>query len=99
MTLPLGGSLIAGAEQLPQAFSWADFACAFQSHLEANERIIGDWVAHYRDELPRYGTDSKTLLRETRRRAGACETVQISVARAYAQLLKTPVSAKGGGRA
>ena len=33
MTLPLGGSLIAGAEQLPQAFSWADFACAFQSHL------------------------------------------------------------------
>jgi GMP synthase (glutamine-hydrolysing) len=99
MTLPPGASLIAGAEQSPQAFSWGDFACAFQFHLEANERIIGEWVAHYRDELPRYGIDPTTLLRETRRRVGAYATVQISVARAYAQRLKTAVLAKGGGRA
>jgi GMP synthase-like glutamine amidotransferase len=97
MTPPPGATLIAGAEQSPQTFSWADFACAFQFHVETNERLIGDWVAHYRDELPRYGIDSTTLLRETRRRVGAYETVQISVARGYAQRLKTAVLVRGGG--
>jgi GMP synthase (glutamine-hydrolysing) len=99
MTLPPGATLIAGDEQSPQAFSWAGFACAFQFHLEANARIIAGWVAHYQEELPRYGIDSTTLLRETRRRAGAYETMATAVVRAYAQRLKTAALATAAGGA
>ena len=94
MTLPPGGTLIAGDEQAPQAFSWADVAWAFQFHLEANAPIIADWVAHYQETLARCGIDSTTLLRETRRRGGGYEAMSTAVARAYAQRLKAAASTR-----
>jgi hypothetical protein len=98
MTMPPGASLVAGDEQAPQAFAWQDFAWAFQFHLEANEGIIGGWVAHYEDELHQRGPDPTTLIRETRRQAAQYEAVAAAVARAYAKLVKSTAQATVGMR-
>jgi GMP synthase-like glutamine amidotransferase len=85
--LPPGASLLAGSRHRTQAFGFGGFAWGFQFHLEADERIICDWIAHYGDVLGEQGLDPRRLLGETRERAPSYRRHAAAFARAFAALI------------
>lgn len=85
--LPAGGRLVAGTSETAEAFCWNDAAWAFQFHLEADAKIIGDWVDEYRDVLVDRGLDPTELLAETATRGSGYVLQAQRVGRAFADLV------------
>jgi GMP synthase (glutamine-hydrolysing) len=86
--LPPGALLLAGSAPATEAFSWGGCAWGLQFHLEAGERIIGDWIAYYEDELREQGLDPQRMVEETRHRAPAYRRHAAAFARAFATVVR-----------
>ena len=86
--LPAGARLLAGTSSTAEAFCWNDSAWAFQFHLEADAKIIGDWVAEYTSVLHEHGLDPAVLLAETAARTPAHVLQARAVGRGFATLVR-----------
>jgi GMP synthase-like glutamine amidotransferase len=86
--LPPGAVLIAGTNEMAQAFSWGNCVWGLQFHLEASEPIMRTWIAEYADLLREQGLDPRTLELETRRRAGLYQQRAGAFAGAFATMVQ-----------
>ena len=85
--LPAGGQLVAGTPEKAEAFCWNGSAWAFQFHLEADAKIIGDWVAEYSRLLLDHGIAPDDVLAETADRSSAYVLQAHRFGRAFARLV------------
>jgi GMP synthase (glutamine-hydrolysing) len=94
--LPPDATVLAGSEHAMEAFSRARRAWALQFHLEADERIISDWLTDYEDVLREPGLDARSLARETERRAPVYARYATAVGRAVVTRVKRLARAPTG---